>query len=54
MSPSLSVRWEKHKRNFMAGRLRYLADAVVEEVETEIEEIGRMLRGLERALVPIA
>ena len=34
----------------MAARLRYLPDAVVEAVEEDIEEIGRMLRGLERSL----
>jgi len=34
----------------MAGRRKYLTPAVVEAMEKEIEEVGRMLRGLERAL----
>lgn len=34
----------------VAGRREYLAPAVVAAAEKEMEEVGRMLRGLERAL----
>jgi len=34
----------------IAGRLKYLEPSEVEGLERDIEEIGRMLRGLEKAL----
>jgi len=54
VSIALGSLGETQTQLLMAGRLRYLTDTVVEAVEQEIEEFGRMLRGLERALVPIA
>ena len=54
VSIALGSLGETQTQLLMAGRLRYLADAVVEALEKDIEEIGRMLRGLERALVPMA
>jgi len=41
---------EMHTQILMALELGYLQKSLVDAVEREIEEIGRMLRGLERAL----
>lgn len=42
---------ETQTQLLLGGRLRYLPNETVEAVEKDLEEIGRMLRGLERALV---
>lgn len=34
----------------VAGRLKYIEPATVDSLESEVCEIGRMLRGLERSL----
>lgn len=54
VSIALGSLGETQTQLLMGGRRRYLSAKSVEVVERDIEEIGRMLRGLERALVPIA
>ena len=41
---------ELHTQMLLARRLGYLPDMPSEKIEGEIEEVGRMLRGLEQAL----
>lgn len=47
---SLGSLGELQTQVLIAGRRKYLTSAEVEATETMIEEIGRMSRGLERAL----
>jgi len=54
VSIALGSLGETQTQLLMGGRRRYLTADVVEAVERDIEEIGRMLRGLERALVPMS
>ena len=50
ISVALGSLGELQTQLLIAGRRKYLTAAVVDAVEKDIEEIGRMLRGLERAL----
>ena len=50
ISIALGSLGELQTQILMAGRRKYLAPATVDAVEKQIEEVGRMLRGLERAL----
>lgn len=50
VSIALGSLGELQTQLLIAGRRKYLAPAVVDAAEQEIEELGRMLRGLERAL----
>lgn len=50
VSIALGSLGELQTQLLMAGQRKYLAAAVVDAVEKDIEEVGRMLRGLERAL----
>jgi four helix bundle protein len=50
VSIALGSLGELQTQLLIARGRKYLAPAVVDSVEKEIEEVGRMLRGLERAL----
>src|SRR5438094_4302579 len=50
ISIALGSLGELQTQLLVAGRRKYLASSVIDGGEKEIEEVGRMLRGLERAL----
>ena len=50
VSIALGSLGETQTQLLLAGRLRYLAETVLASLEADAEEIGRMLRGLERSL----
>jgi four helix bundle protein len=50
VSIALGSLGELHTQFLIAGERKYLSREAVGAVEKEIEELGRMLRGLERAL----
>ena len=50
VSIALGSLGELQTQLLIASRRKYLASGAVDSVEKEIEELGRMLRGLERAL----
>lgn len=50
ISIALGSSAELQTQIILAGRLKYINPDVVRRMEIEIEEIGRMVRGLERAL----
>lgn len=50
VSIALGSLGELQMQLLIAGEQKYLSPGSIEAVEKEIEELGRMLRGLERAL----
>jgi four helix bundle protein len=50
VSIALGSLGELHTQLLIAGERKYLSPGSIEALEKEIEELGRMLRGLERAL----
>ena len=50
LSIALGSLGELQTQLLIAGELEYLSPGAIDAVEKEIEELGRMLRGLERAL----
>jgi four helix bundle protein len=50
VSIALGSAGELHTQVLMADRLGYLQPAAFQELESRIEELSRMLRGLERSL----
>jgi len=50
ISIALGSAGELHTQILLAGQEGYLSDSRTSELEEYVEEVGRMLRGLERAL----